>query len=64
MQYKRSEVVSGYLIAVYLGNSLPVIGIRLLSAGVGAPAAHVVFAVVITLLAAAALITGGRYVPR
>jgi hypothetical protein len=29
---RRSEVVSSYLVAVYAGNSVPVIGIGLLSA--------------------------------
>lgn len=61
---RRSEVVSGYLIAVYLGNSLPVIGIGLLSAVIGATVAHVLFATAIALLAAGALVTGIRYVPR
>jgi MFS family permease len=61
---RRSEVISSYLVACYLGNSLPVIGIGLLSAWSGPAAAHVVFAVLITLLAAAALATGIRYAPR
>ncbi len=59
----RGEVVSGYLVAVYAGNSLPVIGIGLLSALASSIAAHIVFAVVIAALAAAALVTGTKYAP-
>jgi MFS family permease len=61
---QRSEVVSSYLVACYLGNALPVIGIGLLSAAASALVAHVVFAVVIGLLAAAALTIGVKYAPR
>lgn len=61
---KRGEVVSVYLVAVYLGNSLPVVGIGLLSAAAGATAADIAFAAVIALLAAAALVAGIKYVPR
>jgi len=61
---KRSEVVSSYLIAVYLGNSLPIIGIRLLSDLVNSIAAHLVFAVIIGLLAAVAFVTGMKYPPQ
>jgi MFS family permease len=61
---KRSEVVSSYLIAVYLGNSLPIIGIGLLSDMVSSLAAHIAFAVGIGLLAAVAFATGMKYAPR
>jgi hypothetical protein len=61
---KRSEVVSSYLIAVYLGNSLPIIGIGLLSEMVSSIAAHLAFAVIISLLAAVAFATGTKYAPR
>jgi MFS family permease len=54
---KRSEILSGYLISCFCGNSLPVVGIGLISARVGATAAHEIFAVVIGALAAAALFT-------
>lgn len=59
----RGEVVSSYLLAVFAGNSLPVIGIGLLSATANAATAHIAFAVVITLLAIAGLIVGGKYAP-
>jgi hypothetical protein len=48
---QRSEVVSSYLVALYMGNSLPVIGIGLLKAAAGSGLAHIVFAAVITVLA-------------
>ncbi len=58
---KRSEVVSSYLIAVYLGNSLPIIGIGLLSDVVSSIAAYLAFAVIIGLLAAVAFVTGMKH---
>ena len=60
---QRSEVVSSYLIALFAGNSLPVIGIGLLAAVAGSLAAHVSFAVVITALAGIAALTGIKYGP-
>jgi MFS family permease len=61
---RRAEVISTYLITVYAGNALPVIGVGVLSAWTGAEAAHRVFAAVIAVLAAAALLTGAKYAPR
>jgi MFS family permease len=61
---RRSEVVSSYLIAVYLGNSLPVIGIGVVSEWAGAVAADRVFAGVIAVLAAGALISGSEMIDR
>jgi len=60
---QRSEVVSSYLIALFAGNSLPVIGIGVLAAMAGALTAHVTFAAVITALAAVAAWTGVAYAP-
>jgi hypothetical protein len=48
-------VISSYLIAVYAGNSPPVIGIGLLSAMTSPTTAHITFGVLITALAVAAL---------
>jgi hypothetical protein len=59
-----ADIVEGYLIAVYLGNSLPIIGIRLLSDFVSSTAAHLAFTVIIGLLAAVAFATGTKYVPQ
>ena len=60
---RRSEVVSSYLVACFAGNSVPVIGIGLLSAAAGAMTAHVTFAIVITALAGIAAVTGIKYAP-
>jgi MFS family permease len=60
---RRSEVVSSYLVVLFAGNSVPVIGIGLLSAEVGALAAHVTFAAVITALAGIAAVMGIKYAP-
>jgi hypothetical protein len=60
---RRSEVVSSYLVACFAGNSLPVIGIGLLSAASSALIAHVTFAAVITVLAGIAALAGIKYAP-
>lgn len=52
---QRGEVVSSYLVACYLGNSLPVIGIGGLEAVTGPFVAHLAFAIVIAVLALAAV---------
>ena len=60
---RRSEVVSSYMIALFAGNSVPVIGIGFLSAATTALTAHVVFAAVLTVLAGVAMLTGIKYAP-
>ena len=60
---RRSEVVSSLLIALFAGNSVPVIGIGLLSTVAGAPAAHMAFAIMISALAGIAALTGIKYAP-
>ena len=60
---RRSEVVSSYLIALFAGNSVPVIGIGLLSAATSATFAHVAFAAVITALAGVAMLSGIKFAP-
>ena len=55
---KRSEVVSAYLIASYLGNSAPVIGVGFLSHATTPFVAHVTFAGVVGLFAIVGLVTG------
>ena len=60
---RRSEVVSSYLIALFAGNSVPVIGIGLLSAATGSVFVHITFAAVITVLAGIATLTGIRFAP-
>lgn len=61
---QRSEVLSSYLIAIYGGNSVPVIGIGLLAALSSSIAAHVSFAAIITVLAGIALIVGMKLTPK
>ena len=56
----RSEILSAYLIAVYCGNSLPVIGVGALSAVTRPTVAHGAFGVVISLLALFAFLVSRR----
>jgi MFS family permease len=60
---RRSEVVSSYMIAIFAGNSVPVIGIGFLSAATTALTAHVTFAAMLTVLAGVAMLTGLKYAP-
>jgi len=52
---RRAEVVSTYLIACFIGNSIPVIGVGVLSTIAGPLAASAVFAGVVAALSVAAL---------
>ena len=61
---RRSETVSSYLIALFAGNSVPVIGIGVLSAQLGPLTAHVIFAAVITALTGIAFWTGVKFAPK
>jgi MFS family permease len=61
---QRSELVSSYLVALFAGNSLPVIGIGVLSAATDSLIAHAVFAALITILAGLAALAGTRYAPK
>jgi predicted MFS family arabinose efflux permease len=60
---RRSEVVSSYMIALFAGNSVPVIGIGFLAATTTALTAHVIFAAVLTVLAGLAMLTGLKFPP-
>jgi MFS transporter len=55
---QRAEVVASYLIVSFLGNSLPVIGVGVLSRVASPATAHGVFAIVIAVLAVIAMATG------
>jgi len=57
---QRSEIVSSYLVAVYSGNSVPVVGIGLLSAVTNSAVAHVALAILITFLTAIAFAVATR----
>jgi len=59
----RAELVSSYLLVCYTANSLPVIGVGLLSLAVAPPTAHLWFAALLALLALVACATGWKYVP-
>lgn len=61
---QRAEVIASYMIACFFGNSLPVIGVAVLSTFWSHAIAHDVFAATIALLAAIAFLTGWRYAPR
>jgi MFS family permease len=60
---RRSEVVSSYMIALFAGNSVPVIGIGFLSVATTSLTAHVTFAGVLTALAGVAMLTGLKFPP-
>jgi sugar phosphate permease len=60
---QRSEVVSSYLIACYLGNSLPVVGIGFLSRLTSSITAHLIFGVVVAAFAGVGLLAGIKYPP-
>lgn len=60
----RAESVSSYLFMCYTGNSLPVIGVGLLSLATGSETAHLSFAILLGLLGLIACATGWQYGPR
>jgi MFS family permease len=57
-QNQRAEVVSAYLLMCYLGNSLPVLGVGLLTTALEPPLAHEIFAAVVAALAIVAIFAG------
>jgi hypothetical protein len=61
---QRAELVSSYLLVCYTANSLPVIGVGLLSLRISALSAHLAFAVLLGVLSVIACATGWRFVPR
>jgi MFS family permease len=61
---QRAELVSSYLLVCYTANSLPVIGVGLLSLVVSAVSAHLAFAVLLAVLSAVACATGWKFLPR
>ena len=60
---RRAEVVSSYYVAGFVGNSLPVIGVGVLSSALGSLTAGAIFAITIGTFAVIALVVGRRYVP-
>ena len=61
---RRAEVVSTYYVVMFLGNSVPVIGVGLLEQPLGLNGASVAFAGLIALFALAALAAGAHFRPR
>ncbi|MEX3959131.1 MFS transporter [Trinickia sp. EG282A] len=61
---RRAELLSAYLLCCYTGNSLPAVGVALLSRSVGHLWANVTFAAVSVVLAFIALAVGARHVHR
>lgn len=57
---RRAEVLSAYLLCCYGGNSLPAVGVALLSRQIGHLGANVFFAAVLVVLEAIALVIGAR----
>jgi len=58
---RRAEVVSTYYVAGFVGNSLPIVGVGVLTSAVGSLLAGAVFAITIGMFAVTALVIGGRY---
>lgn len=54
---RRAEVISSYIVFMYAGNSLPIIGIGLLSTVTSSLTADIVFAVVVAAFVVAGLFT-------
>jgi MFS family permease len=61
---KRAEVLSSFMIACFLGNSLPVVGVGLLAQLTNGATAQLAFAGTVAVLAIVALVTGWRWVPK
>jgi len=57
---RRAEVVSAYYICSFIGNSLPVIGVGVVTVLAGAMAASIAFAATIAVFAIVALMRGAR----
>jgi hypothetical protein len=58
---RRAEVISAYLVCCYVGNSVPVIGVGVLSQLSTPIAASSAFAITIALFAVTAILTGRKF---
>ena len=58
---RRAEVVSTYLLCCYVGNSIPIIGVGVLSTLSNQIVASTAFAITIAVFAVVALLTGTKY---
>jgi MFS family permease len=61
---RRAEVVSSYMLAAFAGNSLPIIGVGVITSLSSSILASIVFACTIGVFAVTALIIGLKYSPR
>jgi len=61
---RRAEVVSSYLLCVFCGNALPVIGIGVLATFASPSVASLAFAALIIVFAAGAFVFGARFTAR
>ena len=61
---RRAEVVSSYLMAAFSGNSVPIIGVGIVSSISRPIVASIVFACTLVVFALIALVTGIRYIPK
>jgi predicted MFS family arabinose efflux permease len=61
---RRGEITASYILFMYAGNSLPIIGIGLLSGLTSPFTADVTFAVIISACAVFALVIGAKRLPR
>ncbi|HEX5509400.1 MAG TPA: MFS transporter [Pseudolabrys sp.] len=60
-QDRRAEIVATYLICCYIGVSVPVIGIGVITGPLGAKIADMIFAGALCVLAVIAIVTGWKY---
>jgi MFS family permease len=61
---RRGEVTASYIVCMYAGNSLPIIGIGVLTAAASSLTADVIFAIVIAACVVLALLIGAARLPR
>jgi MFS family permease len=60
---RRAEVISSYMLAGFAGNSIPIIGVGVLTSLTNPIIASIVFACTVALFAIAALIIGVKFAP-
>jgi MFS family permease len=61
---RRAEVTSAYFVACFLGNSVPVIGVGVLTVAFSPLIASIVFACTITVFALVAAFVGIKFIPK
>ena len=61
---RRAEIIASYILFMYAGNSLPIIGIGLLSGVTSSFTADLTFALIVAACAVLALVMGAKRLPR